>query len=162
MATPSIFHYFRVVADPETRSTQSGNIAVTVRLVADDSRPDGNGGWLPAKNTFWTRGTAWNQIGQEVSRAVKGDRLLVGGILRTNEWEDKNTGEKKSATEIDIKVAQVLPKQNQQGGYQQQPQGNVMQAAQQQFQQQGMTQQQNQQQDPWGNAPQGGFQNPPF
>lgn len=176
MAVPTLFHFFRVVADPEVRTTQSGANVATIRLVADDAKFNKQtNAWDDPKNTLWLRGTAWNEVAAEVIRAQKGDQIQVAGTLKTNSWE--KDGQKHQQVELNIQFAKVWPKQGgnngggnfqgnnvaQQAQYQQQyNQQNVNQAAQ-QFGNQGMTQQ-----DPWGSAPNGqqgfggGFQDPPF
>lgn len=168
MALPTVFSYFRVVAEPDLRSTPSGNVVANIRLVADDSKFDkATNEWI-TKNTLWLRGTAWNEVANAIQYAQKGDQIQIAGDLKTNEWE--KDGQKQQSTEVNIRFAKVFPK-NQQGGGGFQP-NNVAQQAQnqqtvnqaaQQFGNQGMTQQA----DPWGSAPGQqafgqGYQDPPF
>ena len=60
----------------------------------------------------------------------KGSKIYVEGQLRTNSWEDKNTGEKKYRTEIVAREMQMLSsrgemsQQNQDSGFEQSSQNS--------------------------------------
>ena len=70
-----------------------------------------------------------NRLAEIVEQYLKkGSKIYVEGQLRTNSWEDKNTGEKKFRTEIVAREMQMLSsrgemsQQNQDSGFDQSPQ----------------------------------------
>jgi single-strand DNA-binding protein len=84
--------------DPET--DPAGDTTVTRFSVAVTDRwKDGAGekqervNWLPV--------TVWNGRGENVAQFLKkGSHVLIEGSLRTSEWEDKESGQKRWKTEI--------------------------------------------------------------
>ena len=73
------------------------------------------------KNSFLFEGSTYLK---------KGSKIYVEGQLRTNSWEDKNTGEKKFRTEIVAREMQMLSsrgemsQQNQDSGFDQSSQNS--------------------------------------
>lgn len=87
--------------DPELRYTPKG-MAVCQGAVAINRRWTTEAGEKQEETTFvdWT---AWGKTGEVISQYLKkGNPILVEGELRTNSWEDKNTGEKKSKLFVNV------------------------------------------------------------
>lgn len=86
--------------DPDTRFTTNGT-AVTNLSVATSSR------WKNKQSGEWEERTEWHAIvlfGQPAEFAgeflKKGARVYVEGELRTESWEDRETGEKRSRVKV--------------------------------------------------------------
>lgn len=135
-----------LTADPELRFTQSGTAIATFTVASTPRKYNSQTGQWDDGNPLFMRCTAWNKMAENVSESLtKGTRVIVTGNLRTDTWKDKNTGENRSAINLDTTdVAPSLryattrvtrnPQNNQGGGGYQQKQQR----------------QQNQQNDPWG------------
>jgi len=87
----------RVVADPELRFGQSGTPICRMRLVAADRRMNKQTNEWEDGDTLWMDVTAFKQLAENtVESVVKGDLVIVTGKIRTEEWDDKDTGGKRS------------------------------------------------------------------
>lgn len=86
----------RLVADPELKTTQSGNSVCTFRVAVDRSyAPQGE----ERKADFITV-TAWRKTAEFVSKYFqKGSMISVQGRLETRQYKDKN-GNNRTATEV--------------------------------------------------------------
>ena len=86
----------RLVADPELKTTQSGNSVCTFRVAVDSSyAPQGE----ERKADFITV-TAWRKTAEFVSKYFqKGSMISVQGRLETRQYQDKN-GNNRTATEV--------------------------------------------------------------
>ena len=85
--------------DPETRYTAQGS-ALTRFSVASSRR------WRTAEGddrdeTEWFNVVAWNKLGEICAQYLqKGARVYIEGRLQTRSWEDQQTGQKRSMTEV--------------------------------------------------------------
>jgi single-strand DNA-binding protein len=93
-----------LTGDPELRFTPSGaavakfTVAHTPR-VADKSNP---GQYADGESTFMDC-TAWRDLAEHVAESLtKGARVIVTGRLRTERWDDKATGDKRSRIVLDV------------------------------------------------------------
>ena len=85
--------------DPELRSTASGTNVANFSIATNDRFKDRSGEWQ--ERTEWHRIVCFQRLAEIVrDYCHKGDRIYIEGSLRTNEWNDKQTGEKKKSTEI--------------------------------------------------------------
>ncbi len=90
-----------VTRDPELRETASGTAVCNFGLAVNDRRDD------PA---IFLDCTAWGKEAETVAAHVhKGDPLNVEGHLRLHEWEDRQSGEKKSKLVVNVSRALFLP-----------------------------------------------------
>src|SRR5256885_10626380 len=63
-----------------------------------------------AKTRAWRDGdplflacTAWRDLAENVAESLaRGARVIVSGRLRQSQWEDRETGEKRSRIELDV------------------------------------------------------------
>lgn len=87
-----------LTADPELRFTQTGK-AVAAFTVAHTPRIQRDGQWVDGTATFM-RCDAWGPIAENIAESFgKGDRVMVIGTLRTEQWET-DQGEKRSAVKM--------------------------------------------------------------
>ena len=114
--------------DPEVRYTAGGVTIANVSIATSNSWKDKISGET-GEQTEWHRIVFFNRLAEIVEQYLKkGSKIYVEGQLRTNSWEDKNTGEKKFRTEIVAREMQMLSSrgemshQNQDSGFDQSPQ----------------------------------------
>ena len=92
----------RLTRDPELRYTGSG-MAVCRLSVANTRyfrKKDGGKG----EETDYIDATVWDKTAEWVGeRLKKGRPLLIEGRLKTDQWEDKDSGQKRSKIEINAK-----------------------------------------------------------
>ena len=92
----------RLTRDPELRYTGSG-MAVCRLSVANTRyyrKKDGGKG----EETVYIDATVWDKTAEWVGeRLKKGRPLLIEGRLKTDQWEDKDSGQKRSKIEINAK-----------------------------------------------------------
>ena len=86
----------RLTRDVESRSTQAG-IAVASFTVAWSEK------YKETETKCFLDCTAWRATAEFVSKYfAKGQEILVEGKLRTDSWEDKDTGAKRSSIKLDV------------------------------------------------------------
>lgn len=87
----------KVAAEPELRFGQSGTAICRLRLVANDRRRNEHTGEWEDTDTLWMDVTCFKQLAENVVESItKGDLVVVTGKIRTEEWEDRETGQKRS------------------------------------------------------------------
>jgi single-strand DNA-binding protein len=87
-----------VTRDPELRFMNSGAALVNFGL-AVNRRWQQDGEWQEEANFFDV--TAWRDLAENVAETIeKGDRVIVDGRLQWRQWDDKDTGEKRSKIEV--------------------------------------------------------------
>lgn len=85
-----------VVADPELRFVPSGKAIATFTVVSSKSVKQDNGTWENTDTTFWDI-KCWGKTAENVSESIqKGMSVIVVGTAVQENWEDKNTGAKRS------------------------------------------------------------------
>jgi single-strand DNA-binding protein len=85
--------------DPEIRSTPSGTMVATFGLATSDRQKDAQGNWQD--HTEWHNLVAFARTAEIIRDYVKkGSKLYIEGMLRTSNWEDKTSGQKRYKTEI--------------------------------------------------------------
>lgn len=84
--------------DPEIQP--AGATTVTKFSVAVTDRwKDGAG--EKQERTNWLNVVVWNGNGENVAQYLKkGSHVLIEGSLRVSEWDDKESGQKRSRTEV--------------------------------------------------------------
>lgn len=85
-------------ADPELRSTQSGQSVASLRLATTEKYKDRDGNLQ--EKTEWHRITVWGPQAENVNKyCKKGKQLYIEGRLQTRKWQDKE-GKDQYSTEI--------------------------------------------------------------
>ena len=86
----------RLTRDPDMRQTQNG-VAVVSFTVAWSEK------YKETETKCFLDCTAWRNTAEFVSKYfAKGQEILVEGKLRTDSWEDKDTGAKRSSIKLDV------------------------------------------------------------
>lgn len=85
--------------DPEISTTQGGMSIAKFSVATDDRRKDAEGNW--ASIAQWHDVVLFDKKADVAADYVrKGSQVLIEGSLRTNSWNDKETGQKRYRTEI--------------------------------------------------------------
>ena len=107
----------RLGKDPEIRSIPSGTSVAKFSLATDERFTDKNG--EKQERTEWHNVVAWGKLAEICGQYLrKGKLVYIDGSIRTESWDDKETGVKKYRTEIIAKDMQMLEKKgDDEGGY---------------------------------------------
>jgi single-strand DNA-binding protein len=96
----------RLTRDPELRYFQSDTAVCKLGIAVSRKFKTKTG--ETREETLFVNATVWGQSGEWVGeRLKKGAAVLVEGSLKSSEWEDKATGQKRTA--IDINATRVQP-----------------------------------------------------
>lgn len=103
MALASMSGTGRLTGDPELRFAPSGMAVATVNLAFNARRLNKDTQEWEDGDVFFVRGTAFKQLAENIAETLaKGVEVHVSGRLKTEQWEDKNGGGKRSATALII------------------------------------------------------------
>ena len=86
--TAQISAYGRLVADPQTRTTNSGGSMAMGRLAVALPCHAAEGGEV----TFWLGVVAFGKQADALAGHVKGDLVSVAGAMQVNQWAGKDGG----------------------------------------------------------------------
>lgn len=93
--------------DPEVKYTPSGTAVAKFSLATNERYKDKNGEWQD--RTEWHNIVAWQRTAEIAGEYLKkGRTVYVEGRLRTDSWDDKETGQKKYRTEIVVENLVLL------------------------------------------------------
>ena len=93
--------------DPELRNLPSGTAVCSLRIATNTRRKDQSGNWVDKANYFDV--TVWGAQGENCAQYLsKGRPVAVDGRLEYREWEDRESGAKRSAVEIVADSVQFL------------------------------------------------------
>ncbi len=85
--------------DPEVRYTPQGTAVATLALATNERFKDKDGNWQD--RTEWHSLVAWQRTAEIIGEyCKKGSQIYVEGRLKTDSWDDKETGQKKYRTDI--------------------------------------------------------------
>ncbi len=88
----------RLGRDPEIRSTPSGTTVAKFSIATDERYTDKSG--EKQERTEWHNIVAWSKLAEICGQYLKKGKLVyIEGSLRTDSWDDKETGQKKYRTE---------------------------------------------------------------
>ncbi|HEX7830479.1 MAG TPA: single-stranded DNA-binding protein [Thermoanaerobaculia bacterium] len=97
----------RLGKDPEMRSTPSGTSVARFTVATDEKFTDRNG--EKQERTEWHNITAWGKLGEICGQYLrKGKLVYIEGSIRTDSWDDKESGQKKYRTEIVANTMKML------------------------------------------------------
>ncbi len=86
-------------SDPELRYLETGTALATFSVATSRRWTDAAG--QDQEETEWTRVAAWGKVAEIAGQYLhKGSRLFLQGRLKTRSWNDTETGERRSATEV--------------------------------------------------------------
>ncbi|NKR94291.1 single-stranded DNA-binding protein [Rhodococcus hoagii] len=152
MPLPMIDGTARIVGEPRLNFTPAGKACLEVTLVFNERRLDRDTQqWVDGDSWWANYAQLWGPKAEAAVEQLR-DRMLVlvQGKVRTERWEDKQSGEKKSRDRLIIaEIGPVIVAQGQGGGAASSRQGGGNQYA---------------SNDPWGGGQQqrGGYEEPPF
>ena len=158
-----------LTASPDLRYTPSGAAVANFTVASTPRTFDKARNEYVDGEALFMRCSAWRDLAENVAESLsRGDRVVVQGRLVARSWEDKDTGAKRTAFELQVDevgpslrwaTAKPVKAQRGQGGGQAAPQGGGYSSPQQGggWAPQGQPQQQA---SGWGQAPQ--YDSPPF
>ena len=93
--------------DPELRTTPEGQKVCSFSMATADNWTDKNG--QKQEKTQWHRITVWGRQGENCAQYLsKGRQIYVEGKISYRQWDDKETGQKRYATDIIAATVQFL------------------------------------------------------
>jgi len=105
----------RLGKDPEIRSTPGGTSVARFTVATDERFTDKAG--EKQERTEWHNITAWGKLGEICGQYLKKGKLVyIEGSIRTDSWDDKETGVKKYRTEIVANTMKMLDRRGDEGG----------------------------------------------
>src|ERR1044071_8597760 len=97
----------RLGKDPEIRSTAGGTSVAKFSLATDDRYTDRNG--EKQERTEWHNIVAWAKLAEICGQYLKkGQLVYIEGSIRTDSWDDKESGQKRYRTEIVPQTMRML------------------------------------------------------
>lgn len=100
MSLPNLSGVGRLVEDPQLRFSQSGTAVCSVNLAFNSRRKNAAGEWEDG-DSFFVRGTAFKELAESMAESLtRGCEVVVSGRLKLDRWEDKQSGEKRSAPSL--------------------------------------------------------------
>jgi len=108
----------RLGKDPEIRSLPSGTSVTKFSIATDERFTDKSG--EKQERTEWHNIVAWGKLAEICGQYLrKGKLVYIEGSIRTDSWDDKESGQKKYRTEIIAQNMQMLDKKSDDegGGY---------------------------------------------
>jgi single-strand DNA-binding protein len=105
----------RLGKDPEIRSTPGGNTVAKFTVATDEKFTDRSG--EKQERTEWHNIAAWGKLGEICGQYLrKGKLVYIEGSIRTESWDDKESGQKKYRTEIVANTMKMLDRRGDEGG----------------------------------------------
>ena len=100
---PSITVVGNMTDDPTLRFTPSGAAVANFTVASTPRTFDKARNEHVDGETLFMRCTAWRDLAENVAESLtKGDRVVVQGRLVSRSWEDKDTGAKRTAFELQV------------------------------------------------------------
>jgi len=95
-------------ADPEVRYMPSGGAVTSISIATSEQWTDKSSG-QKQERTEWHRVTLFNRLGEIAGEYLrKGSQVYIEGSIRTDKYQDKNTGEDRYSTQIIANNMQLL------------------------------------------------------
>lgn len=105
----------RLGKDPEVRSTPGGSTVTKFTLATDERYTDKGG--EKQERTEWHDIEAWDRLGEICGQYLrKGKLVYIEGSIRTDSWDDKETGQKRSRKKIVARDMKMLDRKDDSGG----------------------------------------------
>ena len=105
----------RLGKDPEIRSTPQGTTVAKFTIATDERFTDRSG--EKQERTEWHNIVAWSKLAEICGQYLKKGKLVyIEGSIRTDSWDDKESGQKKYRTEIIARDMKMLDRRGDEGG----------------------------------------------
>jgi single-strand DNA-binding protein len=105
----------RLGKDPEIRSTPGGQSVAKFTMATDERFTDRNG--EKQERTEWHNIVAWGKLGEICGQYLKKGKLVyIEGSIRTDSWDDKESGQKRYRTEIVARDMKMLDRRGDEDG----------------------------------------------
>jgi single-strand DNA-binding protein len=105
----------RLGKDPEIRSTPQGTSVAKFTVATDEKFTDRAG--EKQERTEWHNIVAWGKLGEICGQYLKKGKLVyIEGSIRTDSWDDKESGQKKYRTEVVANTMKMLDRRGDEGG----------------------------------------------
>lgn len=105
----------RLGKDPEIKSTPSGTSIAKFSLATDEKFTDRSG--EKQERTEWHNIVVFGKLADICGQYLKKGKLVfIEGSIRTDSWDDKESGQKKYRTEIIAQNMQMLGSRGEDGG----------------------------------------------
>lgn len=105
----------RLGKDPEIKSTPSGQTVAKFTIATDERYTDRAG--EKQERTEWHNIVAWGKLAEICGQYLrKGKLVYIDGQIRTDSWDDKESGQKRYRTEIIANQMQMLDRRGDEGG----------------------------------------------
>lgn len=100
MSLPTLSGTARLTAPPELRFAPSGTAVCKIPLAFNSRKKQDDGTWVDDR-TFFVTGVVFRETAESVAEHLdKGHEVVVTGRIATDQWDDKNSGEKRSAPSL--------------------------------------------------------------
>jgi single-strand DNA-binding protein len=104
----------RLGKDPEVRSTPGGQTVTKFTIATDERFTDRSG--EKQERTEWHNIVVWGKLAEICGQYLrKGKLVYIEGSIRTDSWEDKESGQKKYRTEIIARDMKMLDRRGDEG-----------------------------------------------
>lgn len=101
MSLPQLVGVGRATADPELKFSASGVAICTVNLAFNSRRKNPSTEEWEDGDVFFVRATAFKELAESMAESLtRGTEVVVTGRLKTEQWEDRSSGEKRSAVPL--------------------------------------------------------------
>lgn len=92
-----------LTADPELKYSQDGKPYARVSVAVNPREFDRQSKeWKDGEAVFW-RGTAFGDLAEHIGHSLtKGNRVIVHGTIKADNWVDKDSGTKRSEKSLQI------------------------------------------------------------
>jgi single-strand DNA-binding protein len=98
---PNLSGTGRLTNDVELRFSPSGVAVATISLAFNARKFDKDRQEWVDGDVFYIRGTAFKQLAESAAETLsRGMEVVVSGRVKTDQWEDKQTGDKRSAPSL--------------------------------------------------------------
>lgn len=101
MALPNLSGTGRLTADPQLRYSKAGKAVATVPLAFNRPRKNPETDQWEDGDVLFVRGTVFGEVAESVADHLrKGMEVIVDAHPKTDQWQDKETGQKRSAVSM--------------------------------------------------------------
>lgn len=101
VSLPNLSGVGRLVEDPSLRFAQNGTAVCSVNLAFNSRRQNPQTREWEDGDSMFVRATAFKELAESMAESLtRGCEVVVSGRLKLDRWEDKQTGEKRSAVSL--------------------------------------------------------------